>query len=41
LCTTIAAGIVFWAAAEPIQHILYPKASLEFLLSARMLLNSQ
>lgn len=28
LCTTIAAGIVFWAAAEPIQHILYPKASL-------------
>lgn len=28
LCTTVACGIVFWAAAEPIQHYLYPPASL-------------
>ncbi len=27
LCTTIASGIVFWGAAEPVQHILYPPAS--------------
>lgn len=28
LCTTVACGIVFWAAAEPIQHYLYPPESL-------------
>ncbi|QSX08094.1 BCCT family transporter [Alkalibacter rhizosphaerae] len=28
VCTTIAAGIVFWGAAEPIQHLLYPPESL-------------
>ncbi|HHY42068.1 MAG TPA: BCCT family transporter [Thermoanaerobacterales bacterium] len=28
LCTTIAAGILFWAAAEPIYHIISPPASL-------------
>ncbi|MCG0275153.1 MAG: BCCT family transporter [Thermosediminibacteraceae bacterium] len=28
LCTTIAAGILFWAAAEPIYHITSPPASL-------------
>jgi len=28
LCTTVACGIVFWAAAEPIQHYLNPPASL-------------
>ena len=28
LCTTIACGIVFWAAAEPLQHYLYPPESL-------------
>ena len=27
LCTTVAAGIVFWAAAEPVQHLLHPPAS--------------
>lgn len=27
LGTTIAAGIVFWGAAEPVQHILYPPES--------------
>lgn len=28
LCTTIAAGILFWGTAEPIWHIAYPPASL-------------
>lgn len=28
ICTTIAAGIIFWSAAEPIQHLLYPPADL-------------
>lgn len=28
VCTTIAAGIVFWGAAEPIQHLLHPPESL-------------
>ncbi|NTW71349.1 MAG: BCCT family transporter [Eubacteriaceae bacterium] len=27
LCTTIASGIVFWGAAEPVQHILNPPVS--------------
>lgn len=28
LCTTIAAGILFWGTAEPIYHLAYPPASL-------------
>jgi glycine betaine transporter len=28
LCTTIAAGIMFWGTAEPIWHLAYPPASL-------------
>ncbi len=28
LCTTIAAGILFWGTAEPIWHLAYPPASL-------------
>jgi choline-glycine betaine transporter len=28
LCTTIAAGIMFWGTAEPIYHLAYPPASL-------------
>ena len=28
LCTTLAAGIVFWGTAEPIYHLAYPPASL-------------
>ncbi|MBN2850194.1 MAG: BCCT family transporter, partial [Erysipelotrichaceae bacterium] len=28
LCTTIAAGIMFWGMAEPIWHLAYPPASL-------------
>lgn len=27
LCTTVGSGIVFWGAAEPVQHMLYPPAS--------------
>ncbi|WP_195268778.1 BCCT family transporter [Eubacterium sp. 1001713B170207_170306_E7] len=27
LCTTVASGIVFWGAAEPVQHILNPPVS--------------
>lgn len=29
LCTTIGSGIIFWGAAEPVQHILFPPVSLE------------
>jgi choline-glycine betaine transporter len=29
LCTTIAAGILFWGTAEPIWHLAYPPESLE------------
>ncbi|MFQ7552441.1 MAG: BCCT family transporter [Blautia marasmi] len=25
ICTTIACGIIFWSAAEPIQHLLHPR----------------
>lgn len=28
ICTTIACGIIFWSAAEPIQHLLHPPDSL-------------
>lgn len=28
ICTTIACGIIFWSAAEPIQHLLHPPESL-------------
>lgn len=28
LCTTIGSGIIFWGAAEPVQHMLYPPESL-------------
>ncbi|WP_195269390.1 BCCT family transporter [Eubacterium sp. 1001713B170207_170306_E7] len=27
LCTTVGSGIVFWGAAEPVQHMLYPPVS--------------
>lgn len=28
LCTTLAAGIVFWGTAEPIYHLAYPPKTL-------------
>lgn len=28
ICTTIACGIIFWSAAEPVQHLLHPPESL-------------
>ena len=28
ICTTIACGIIFWSAAEPVQHLLHPPDSL-------------
>ncbi|MEM0910750.1 MAG: BCCT family transporter, partial [Pseudomonadota bacterium] len=31
LCTTIATGILFWAAAEPMYHVYAPPASLELV----------
>ncbi len=28
ICTTIACGIIFWSAAEPVQHLMYPPSGM-------------